>query len=70
MISRCIQPGVDIAGVTARYINKTSLIQPLPLSYRDRLLRIPGIKQVTFSELVLEASIKTKRIFFPQLPWT
>jgi putative ABC transport system permease protein len=29
-------------------INKVSLIQPLPISYRDRLLRIPGVKQVTY----------------------
>jgi putative ABC transport system permease protein len=28
-------------------INKVSIIQPLPLSYRDRLLRIPGVKLVT-----------------------
>jgi putative ABC transport system permease protein len=38
----------DIAGTDRLVIeNKTSLIQPLPFSYRDRLLRIPGIKQVT-----------------------
>lgn len=38
----------DIAGTDRLVIqNKTSLIQPLPLSYRDRLLRIPGITQVT-----------------------
>ncbi len=29
-------------------INKVSIIQPLPLSYRDRLLRIPGVKRVTY----------------------
>ncbi len=29
-------------------INKVSSIQPLPLSYRDRLLRIPGVKRVTY----------------------
>lgn len=29
-------------------INKVSLIQPLPISYRDRLLRIPGVKLVTY----------------------
>src|SRR6266478_3662057 len=41
--------GVDVAGADRLVIiNKTSLIQPLPLSYRDRLLRISGIKQVTY----------------------
>ena len=29
-------------------INKVSIIQPLPLAYRDRLLRIPGVKRVTY----------------------
>src|SRR5215471_12973602 len=29
-------------------INKVSIIQPLPISYRDRLLRIPGVKLVTY----------------------
>lgn len=28
--------------------NKVSLIQPLPISYRDSILRIPGVKDVTF----------------------
>lgn len=42
--------GVDIAGVDRIVtINKTSIIQPLPLSYRDRLLRIKGVKDVTFA---------------------
>lgn len=30
-------------------INKVSLIQPLPLSYKERLLRIPGVKDVTYA---------------------
>jgi putative ABC transport system permease protein len=29
-------------------INKVSLIQPLPISYRDEILRIPGVKYVTY----------------------
>jgi len=29
-------------------INKVSIIQPLPISYRDQILRIPGVKRVTF----------------------
>ncbi len=29
-------------------ISKVSIIQPLPFSYRDRLLRIPGVKAVTY----------------------
>ena len=30
-------------------INKVSLIQPLPIAYRDRLARVPGVKEVTFA---------------------
>lgn len=41
---------VDIAGVDRLVtINKVSIIQPLPLSYRDRLLRVKGVKEVTFA---------------------
>lgn len=40
--------GVDLAGVDRLVItNRTSIIQPLPLAYRDRILRIPGVKDVT-----------------------
>jgi putative ABC transport system permease protein len=39
---------VDVAGVDRLVvINRVSLIQPLPLSYADRMLRIPGVKTVT-----------------------
>jgi putative ABC transport system permease protein len=42
--------GVDVAGKDRlMIINRTSLIQPLPLPYRDRLQRIPGITSVTFA---------------------
>jgi len=42
--------GVDIAGVDRLFvINKVSIIQPLPLSYRDRLITTPGVKEVTYS---------------------
>jgi putative ABC transport system permease protein len=42
--------GVEVAGADRLVvINKTSIIQPLPLSYRDRLQRLPGIKDVTFA---------------------
>jgi putative ABC transport system permease protein len=41
--------GVDVAGVDRlMVINKVSIIQPLPISYRDQILRIPGVKRVTF----------------------
>ncbi len=42
--------GIDVAGANRLVvINKVSLIQPLPIAYRDRLLRTPGIRDVTFA---------------------
>ena len=42
--------GVEVAGVDRLWtLNKVSIIQPLPLSYRDRILRIPGVKEVTYA---------------------
>ncbi len=42
--------GLEVAGADRLVvINKVSIIQPLPLSYRDRLARLPGIKNVTFA---------------------
>ncbi len=40
--------GIDIAGADRLVvINRVSLINPLPLSYRDRIAQIPGVKVVT-----------------------
>lgn len=40
--------GIDVAGADRLVIiNKVSIIQPLPVSYEERLLRIPGIKAAT-----------------------
>jgi putative ABC transport system permease protein len=58
--------GVDVAGTDRLVvINKTSLIQPLPLSYRDRLLRMSGIKQVTFQNW-FGGVYQDEKNFFPQ----
>jgi len=39
--------GADIAGADRLVIiNRISIIQPLPLSYRDQILRIPGVKSI------------------------
>jgi len=40
----------DLAGADRIVVvNKVSIIQPLPLSYRDRMLRIPGVKEITWA---------------------
>jgi len=46
-------------------INRVSLIQPLPSSYRDKILRIPGVKHVTFDSW-FGAIYQDPKNFFPQ----
>jgi len=59
--------GADVAGVDRLVVrNKTSIIQPLPLAYRDRLLRIPGVKEVTFLNW-FGGTYQDERNFFPQM---
>jgi putative ABC transport system permease protein len=42
--------GVEVAGVDRLdVINRVSIIQPLPVSYRDTILQVPGVKAVTFA---------------------
>src|SRR5215467_6681514 len=48
IIRAAFSGGVEMAGADRLVIiNRTSIIQPLPLAYRDRMLRIPGVKEVT-----------------------
>jgi putative ABC transport system permease protein len=58
--------GVAVAGADRLVVvNKVSIIQPLPLSYRDRLLRIPGVAQATFANW-FGGVYQDERNFFPQ----
>ncbi|MBZ5642928.1 MAG: FtsX-like permease family protein [Acidobacteriia bacterium] len=58
--------GEEIAGADRLVvINKTSMIQPLPISYRDRLLRMDGIKQVTYQNW-FGGVYQDPKNFFPQ----
>lgn len=59
--------GVEVAGTDRLVVlNKVSIIQPLPLSYRDRLLRIPGVTRVTFANW-FGGVYQDERNFFPIL---
>ena len=43
--------GADVAGADRLVIiNRTSIINPIPLSYRDKMLRIPGVKGTAGSD--------------------
>jgi putative ABC transport system permease protein len=59
--------GVDIAGTDRLVVtNKVSIVQPLPISYRDRILRIPGVKVVTYANW-FGGVYQDEKNFFPQM---
>jgi putative ABC transport system permease protein len=58
--------GVDVAGADRLVvIGRTSIIQPLPLPYKDRLLRVSGVKDVAHATW-FGAVYQDTRNFFPQ----
>lgn len=58
--------GVEIAGADRLVvINRVSLIQPLPVSYRERLLQVAGVKAVTSANW-FGGVYQDERNFFPQ----
>ncbi len=58
--------GADVAGADRLVIiNRTSIINPIPLSYRDKILRIPGVKVITHNNW-FGGVYKDEKNFFPQ----
>jgi putative ABC transport system permease protein len=58
--------GADIAGADRLVtINRISIIQPLPLSYRDQISRIPGVKSITHNNW-FGGVYQDEKNFFPQ----
>ena len=58
--------GVDIAGADRLVvINRTSIIQPLPLAYADKIRRISGVKELTYANW-FGGVYQDERNFFPQ----
>jgi putative ABC transport system permease protein len=58
--------GTDAAGADRLdVINRVSLILPLPFSYRDRLLKVPGVAAVTYANW-FGGVYQDERNFFPQ----
>ncbi|MGH9714352.1 MAG: ABC transporter permease [Candidatus Acidiferrales bacterium] len=58
--------GVDVAGADRLdVINKVSIIQSLPYAYHDQILRIPGVKAITFDEW-FGGVYQDEKNFFPQ----
>jgi putative ABC transport system permease protein len=49
-IKTALGSGVNVAGADRLVIrNRVSLIQPLPIAYREQILRIPHVREVTFA---------------------
>ena len=58
--------GADVAGADRLVIiNRVSIIQPLPLSYRDKIMRIPGVKAITHNNW-FGGVYQDEKNFFPQ----
>jgi putative ABC transport system permease protein len=59
--------GVEVAGADRLVvINKVSIIQPLPIAYRDRIAQVPGVKAVTYASW-FGGIYQDERNFFPQM---
>ena len=66
VVKDAFRRGADIAGADRLVtINRTSIINPLPLSYRDKILRIPGVKYVTHNNW-FGGVYQDEKNFFPQ----
>ena len=58
--------GVDVAGADRLVvINRVSIIQPLPLSYKEKIMRIPGVQSITHDNW-FGGVYQDERNFFPQ----
>jgi len=58
--------GVEVAGADRLVvINRTSIIQPLPMSYKEKLLRLEGVEAVTFANW-FGGVYQEEKNFFPQ----
>jgi putative ABC transport system permease protein len=66
VVSDAFNRGADVAGADRLVvINRTSIINLMPLSHRDKILRIPGVKVITHNNWFGGTYIDEKN-FFPQ----
>ena len=58
--------GIEVAGADRLVIiNRVTIIQPMPLAYRERILRIPGVKSITHDNW-FGGVYQDEKNFFPQ----
>lgn len=66
VVSDAFSRGADVAGADRLVtINRTSIINTIPLSYRDQILRIPGVKCITHNNW-FGGIYQDEKNFFPQ----
>jgi len=66
VVKGAFNQGVEVAGADRLVvINRVSLIQPLPSSYRDKIMRMPGVKHVTHNNW-FGGVYQDPKNFFPQ----
>ncbi len=65
-IQTAFNQGVDVAGADRLVTrNKISLIMPLPVAYKERMLQLPGVKEVTYASW-FGGKYQDDKNFFPQ----
>lgn len=63
-----MEAGVTVAGQDRLVVrHKTSIIQTLPVSYLERIVRIPGVKQAVYCTW-FGGIYQERKNFFPQIP--
>jgi len=66
VVKSAFSRGTELAGADRLVvINRTGLIQTIPLAYRDKILRIPGVKAVTHNNW-FGGVYQDEKNFFPQ----
>jgi putative ABC transport system permease protein len=66
VVKKAFTGGAELASATRLVtINRVSIIQPIPLSYRDRIQRIPGVESVTHDNW-FGGVYQDEKNFFPQ----
>jgi putative ABC transport system permease protein len=66
VVNDAFSRGADVSGADRLVIiNRTSIINTVPLSYRDQILRIPGVKYITHNNW-FGGIYQDEKNFFPQ----
>jgi putative ABC transport system permease protein len=66
VVRKAFTGGADLANAHRLVtINRISIIQPIPLAYRDKILRIPGVRAVTHDNW-FGGVYQDEKNFFPQ----